>query len=51
MNASTRLPRILAATIVAALTSNIAVSNASDAPGPLQVRVKCIECIGRGYAL
>jgi UrcA family protein len=40
MNTSTCLPRMLAATIVAALTSNIAVCFASDAPGPLQVTVK-----------
>jgi UrcA family protein len=38
MNTSTRLPRI-AATIVTALTGNIAVSFASDAPGALQVKV------------
>jgi UrcA family protein len=41
MNTSTRLPRILAATIFAALTCSIAtVSFASDGSDPLQVKVK-----------
>ncbi len=41
MNTSTRVSRILAATIFAALTSSIAtVSFASDSPDALQVKVK-----------
>ena len=41
MNTSTRVSRILAATIFAALTSSIAtVSIASDSPDALQVKVK-----------